>query len=78
MNNHPTFLEILKYREHPSILVYTRYSRQFPPFYFCCNDESTIIKERKELSINKSSKKLQACQRLAIPLRENCMNIISI
>ena len=41
-NNHPTLIEILKYREHPSITAVTRSRCKAAPLYFSCIDRNAV------------------------------------
>ena len=54
LSRHPTLNAILKYKNHPSMLVIKRFSQRFSSFYFSHVDKNTVLKEIKKLNLNKA------------------------
>ena len=44
LSRHPTLNAILKYKDHPSILVIKRFSQNFSSFYSSPVDKNTVLK----------------------------------
>ena len=55
LKNHPTLMEILKYRDHPSIITIKRFRHKTVPFHFLDIDKKTVLKIIRNLSNNKAS-----------------------
>ena len=55
LKNHPIFMAILKYRNHPSIITIKRFRYQAVPSHFSHTDKKTVLEIIRSLSNNKAS-----------------------